>query len=96
MPDYKNDVYADFKDKYVPTYKIYPTTDLRYTGAFYDKITAQFNLYGIEIQSLDSKAKELEAKYGSSIHDLTEESMNKLVSLIVNKLRQSILNAMTK
>lgn len=96
MPDYKDENYANFKDQYVPTYKIYPTTDLRLTGAFYEGIQAKFNLYGIEIESLDAKAAELERKYGSAIHDLTEESRSKLIDLIIDEYRESLLNAMTK
>ena len=94
MPDYQYEEYAVFKDKFVPTYKIYPTTDLRYSGSFYEKIEAQFNLYGIEIQSFDSKAAELEAKYGSQIYGLTEKSMNRLIDLIIGELQQSVLNKM--
>jgi len=94
MPDYKNESYADFKVHAVATYKIYPTTDLRLTGAFYDGIKAKFDLLGIEIESLDSKAKELEKKYGSSIYELTDESIKKLIDTTVGELQESLLNAM--
>lgn len=94
MPDYKWEEYAIFKEKFVPTYNIFPTTDLRYTGSFYDKIKASFNLYGIEIQSLDSKASQLEAKYGSTINDLTDESIEKLIAIIIDEYRESLLKAM--
>lgn len=96
MPDYASDEYADFKDKYIPTYSIYPTTDLRYTGDFYEAIKASFSSYGIAIESFDSKAKELEAKYGSGIYGLTEQSQSKLVDLITGQYIEALTIAMFK
>lgn len=96
MPDYKSDAYANFKAQYVPTYQIYPTTDLRYTGDFYKAIKAQFSTYGISIESFDEKAAQLEAKYGSSIYGLTPESLEKFTKVLIEPLVQAIKAAMFK
>ena len=90
MPDYKSEVYADFKDKYIPTYSIYPTTDLRYTGSFYKALKASFSSYGISIESFDSKAKKLEYKYGSSIYGLSEKSL----IIFADKIRDEFISAL--
>jgi hypothetical protein len=96
MPDYKSESYADFKSKYIPTYSIYPTADLRYTGDFYAAIKAKLTLFGIEIESSDWKAQVLEQKYGQQINDLTEESMQIFIDLIIDEFRESLLTQMTK
>ena len=96
MPDYKSDSYANFKAQYVPTYKIYPTTDLRYSGDFYAAIKAKLTLLGIEIESSDWKAGVLEKKYGQQINELTDESLKVFTDLIIDELRESVLSAMTK
>jgi len=96
MPDYKSNVYADFKERFVPTYQIYPTTDLRYTGDFYKAIKAQFSTYGISIESFDGKAAELEAKYGSGIYGLTTESLELFTKKLIDPLIKSIHDAIFK
>jgi hypothetical protein len=94
MPDYKSDVYANFKEKYVATYKIYPTTDLRVTGNLYEGIFVQNGLLSIEISSRDPKSAKLEKKYGQRIYVLNEKSMDKLrpilYTILMNNYRHAI------
>lgn len=91
MPDYASIEYANFKKQFIPTYKApFMTTDLRYEGNFYKGIKAKFDLFGIEIESLDSKAEKLEAKYGSLIYGLTDESINKLIEMSIDEYIESI------
>ncbi|WP_159522862.1 hypothetical protein [Sunxiuqinia indica] len=94
MPDYQNIEYAGFKEQYIDTYNIFPTTDLRYSGDFYKALKAGFGTYGISLESFDSKASELEAKYGSSIYGLTEESRVILINSINVEFKQALHNAM--
>jgi hypothetical protein len=96
MPDYKSDVYAHLKERYVPTYKVYPTTDLRVTGEFYQGIKCQLNLMGITIESMDSKAKGLEKKYGSGIYVPNDFNLKKFIDQIVDEFREDLLKALSK
>ena len=96
MRDYAEESYADFKSKYIPTYDIYPTTDLRYEGDFYRAIKASFDLYGISVESLDEKAAHLEKKYGSTIYGLTDESLKKLTDILAVELVIELKKAMLK
>lgn len=96
MVDYKDPSYADFKDKHIPTYNIYPTTDLRYTGNFYDKIKASIDLFGISVESFDAKARQLEGKYGSEIYGLTEGSLVVFTQSVIDEFTAALSNAILK
>lgn len=78
--------YASFKQKYVPTYKIYPTVDLRLTGDFYNKMFAKDSQLYIEIGSSDIKAAKLESKYGIGVYLLTEESKEQIKPVLLNRM----------
>lgn len=94
MPDYKSNTYADWKDKYIPTYRVYPTTDLRVTGNLYEGIFIQNGLLAIEIESRDPKSARLEKKYGQRIYVLNEKNMEKLkpilFTILMNNYRHAI------
>jgi hypothetical protein len=96
MVDYADIGYADFKDKHIPTYKIFPTTDLRYTGDFYDAIKANIDLFGISVESFDSKARLLESKYSSEIYGLTEESLIIFTKSVIDEFTTALRNAILK
>ena len=63
--------------EYSPAYakkKGFTTPDLYVTGSFYRGIFARVNGAMIEFNSIDEKAKILEAKYGKFIYGLTQDS----------------------
>jgi hypothetical protein len=96
MPDYRSMEYADFKDQYIPTYNIFPTTDLRYTGDFYNALKVGFSTYGLSFESLDDKADQLERKYGSAIYGLNQASKVKLIAMINQEFKQALKSAILK
>lgn len=53
--------------------------DLKYTGSFQGAMSTIINGDEIDIDSMDSKANELETKYGSDIYGLTGDSNRKFV-----------------
>lgn len=96
MPDYASEEYAHIKEQYVPTYKIYPTVDLRVTGDFYRGMKARIVLMGIEIESIDSKAAKLEEKYGSKIYVLNDKNLEAFIKMIVDEFIEAIYKHMAK
>jgi hypothetical protein len=96
MPDYASEEYAHLKQQYVPTYKIYPTVDLRVTGDFYRGLKARIVLMGIEIESIDSKAAKLEAKYGSKIYVLNDNNLESFLNLIIDEFIEAIYKQLSK
>lgn len=75
---------------------IYPSVNLYKEGDFYKGIRARVATFGIEIESFDSKANELESKYGSNIYGLTEESLEKFTNSIVDEFVEAIYKQLAK
>lgn len=96
MPDYASEEYAHIKQQYVPTYRIYPTVDLRVTGEFYRGLRARIVLSGIEIDSIDSKAQKLEDKYGSKIYVLNDKNLESFIDIIFDEFIEAIYKQLAK
>jgi len=83
LQDYAEQSYADFKKNIVGSIAPYFTPDLKLTGSFYAGFNLRTTLLGVEIDSSDSKSSQLEAKYGSSIFNLTESNLDKYAKQII-------------
>ncbi|MFA5652413.1 MAG: hypothetical protein WC933_03540 [Candidatus Paceibacterota bacterium] len=75
---------------------IYPAMNFYNEGDFHKGIKAQMDLFGIEIESLDSKAKELEQEYGSVLYGLTDDSLKELLEPIIPEYIQSLFLELSK
>lgn len=75
---------------------ILPSVNLYNHGDFYNDFKASIMDFGVEIESLDDKAEELENKYSSQIYGLTDESLEEFTSLIVEEYVTALENAMLK
>lgn len=92
-----SEIYVDSKiEKGVYNQSIYPAVNLYNTGDFYRAIRARVATFGIEIESFDSKANELESEYGSNIYGLTDESLEKFINSIVDEFIEAIYKQLAK
>jgi len=93
----KSEIYIDSKiERGVYNSAIYPSVNLYNKGDFFRGIKARVATFGIEIESTDSKADELESKYGSNIYGLTDESLTMFTNSIVDEFVEAIYNQLAK
>jgi len=93
----KSEIYIDSKiERGVYNSAIYPSVNLYNKGDFFMGIKARVATFGIEIESTDSKADELESKYGSNIYGLTDESLAIFTNSIVDEFVEAIYNQLAK
>ena len=94
-PPYAFDEYARFK-KSIGSKAPLGIPDLKLTGDFYSRFETKITPNYIEISSGDSKAPELENKYGEDqIYGLTESNKKEFVQLIKEPLKIIIQYGLT-
>jgi len=92
-----SEIYVDDKiERGAYNQSIYPAVNLYNTGDFYRGIKARVATFGIEIESFDPKASELESEYGSNIYGLTDESLEKFTNSIVDEFIEAIYKQLAK
>lgn len=89
---YKDPYYADVKHSMNPLPGV-GNVDLKYTGAFYQGLQAAIVGESIVIESTDSKASELEAKYGP-IYGMDAESKRMMREKIRPRFYRNIKQAL--
>lgn len=92
-----SELYVDSKiERGVYDESIYPRMNFYNEGDFYKGFKAKVTLLDIEIDSFDSKAKELESKYGSDLMGLTDQSIGILIDNIINEFQEDSFNHLAK
>ena len=84
-PSYSSPLYAINKQKQNPLPGLF-NPDLYVTGAFYRGFQITLGNYSFTIDSEDSKAPDLEAKYGKWIYGLSPQGREKYVPILYNKM----------
>jgi len=93
----KSEIYLESKiARGVYDESIYPAVNLYNKGDFYRAIKARVATFGIEIESFDPKADELESKYGSTIYGLTDESLKKFTDSIIDEFIEALYKQLSK
>lgn len=88
-----SEIYVDMKiEKGRYNESIYPSMNFYNEGDFYNGIKARMDLFGIEIESIDSKAKELESNFGSELYGLTDKSIELLIDPIMPEYIEALTN----
>ncbi len=92
-----SEIYVDSKiERGVYDQSIYPRMNFYNEGDFYRGIKAKVTLFDIEIESFDSKAKDLEARYGNNLMGLTNESIGILVDTIIDEYINEVYKHLSK
>lgn len=85
MPLYASNSYAQFK-KSIGS-KSSPRTDLKVTGDFYSGFYVKKSGQNLIFGSSDSKATELEAKYGKDIYGISINKTDDIKSIVINDIK---------
>jgi hypothetical protein len=92
-----SEIYVDSKiERGVYDESIYPRMNFYNTGDFYKWFKAKVTLLDIEIDSFDSKTKEIESKYGNDLLGLTDQSIGILVDNIIDEFQEDSFNYLAK
>lgn len=92
-----SEIYIDSKiERGVYNESIYPRMNFYNEGDFYRGFKAKIENYGIEIESLDSKTKDLESRYGSDLMGLTDDSISILIDNIIDEYIEATYNHLAK
>ena len=92
-----SEIYIDSKiERGVYDQSIYPRMNFYNEGDFYKGIKAKVTLFDIEIESFDSKAKDLENEYGNNLIGLTNESIEILIDNIIDEYINDVYKHLAK
>lgn len=83
-------------DKGIYDSGIYPRMNFYNEGDFYRGLKARVTLMDIEIESFDSKTKDLESRYGNDLIGLTDQSISLLIDAIINEYQEESYKHLAK